>query len=133
MNLKLEVVKALLYFLLGIFAAGLIEPEVDNTPKPIVETKQSQTQQCKVIQIIKQDAKGNSIQTLEISANDLQEQGTKIAPSPSLATKLGLGISAFTDKSLAVRYELTNNFSLIGKCDNLSEPKRLDAGIELRF
>lgn len=131
--MKLELSKAISFMLLGaIIALKLAKPpEVDI--QPTLLTKQLQAKACKVVQIIKQKSDGSSIQTLEINSADLQEQGTSLGSVASAPKKLGIGISGFTDKSLAVRYELSNNFSIIGKCDNVSKPTRLDAGIEFRF
>ena len=125
-NIKLEVLKAALYLLIGAYLGVKFSP---NQP-PTNPTQPSISSNSKCVATIKKHT--NSDGTIDEVTEFLASHDTKIQP-PKLQ-KLGLGISLFTDRSFQVRYELTNHLSIVGKLQEVNKlDSRKDIGIEYNF
>lgn len=135
MNLRIELIKALVFVCLGVYMGIHFKPnEEEKSPQVITKVAQAQQQKCVIVQKTVKKPDGSSVQILSLDASDLQDQGIKLAkPEPS--AKLGVGVAAFTDKSIDIRYELNSNYSLVGKCSDVTDYKkaRYDIGLEFRF
>jgi len=127
MDFKLEFIKGIVYIIIGFFLAERFSP---NKPQPPLSPEIAASQNCKASIKKVTNPDGSKSEEIDFSANNSLD----VKPAPPAATKLGVGVSLFTDKSFQLRYELSNNLSIIGRLQEVNKlDSRKDIGIEFNF